>query len=285
MAYSDKYLNSYDRTIADVEAGSDRNVVADYNPIQPSVFNNRDTMEQGIATTLGLFDDDERKNLQRARSLSTIGEVINPAYGVRMAAGDFEDARQVGDGTGMLLSGIGVLPLVGPPLRAAGKSVANVINRTALGTQTNIPDFYSSAIKGKKNFLKAFGKSVPEAIQESVDPAKRAWSAGIYDESRRGWLNPLTDNPPAQQAFKQNDWNHYRIEAIGSNIRTWINDVQCANLVDDTTAEGFIAFQVHSIHDSSLEGKIVKWKNIKILLLILLKKRLNKMVVVAVGCE
>jgi hypothetical protein len=123
---------------------------------------------------LGLFDDDERKNLKRARSLSTIGEVINPAYGVSMAAGDFEDARQEGDVPGMLLSGIGALPIVGPPLRAAGKSVANVINRTALGTQTNIPDFYSSAIKGKKNFLKAFGKSVPEAIQESVDPAKRA---------------------------------------------------------------------------------------------------------------
>jgi len=174
MAYSDKYLNSYDRTIADVEAGSDRNVVADYNPIQPVEAGQRDKVEQGIATTLGLFDDDERKNLRRARSLSTIGEVINPAYGVSMAAGDFEDARQEGDVPGMLLSGIGALPLVGPPLRAAGKSVANVINRTALGTQTNIPDFYSSAIKGKKNFLEAFGKSVPEAIQESVDPAKRA---------------------------------------------------------------------------------------------------------------
>ncbi len=40
--------------------------------------------------------------------------------------------------------------------------------------------------------------------------------------------------------------------------------MQCANLVDDTTAEGFIAFQVHSIEDKALEGKIVKWRNIKI---------------------
>jgi hypothetical protein len=41
--------------------------------------------------------------------------------------------------------------------------------------------------------------------------------------------------------------------------------VQCANLVDDTTAEGFIAFQVHGIgKNTELEGKQVKWKNIKI---------------------
>ena len=100
--------------------------------------------------------------------------------------------------------------------------------------------------------------------QCEIETSARKWAGGIYDEARNGWLYPLTRNPKGQNAFKPGEWNHYRIEAIGSNIRTWINDVQCANLVDDTTAEGFIAFQVHSIHDNSLEGKIVKWKNIKI---------------------
>ena len=60
------------------------------------------------------------------------------------------------------------------------------------------------------------------------------------------------------------EWNQYRIEAIGHNLRTWVNGVMCANLIDDTTAEGIIAFQVHGIRQKDQEGKMVKWKNIKI---------------------
>ncbi len=100
--------------------------------------------------------------------------------------------------------------------------------------------------------------------QVELDPSKRAWSGGIYDEARRGWLYPITNNPKAQKAFKVNDWNEVRIEAIGHHIRTWINGVQCANLVDDMTSEGFIALQVHSIRDAQLEGTTVAWRNIKI---------------------
>lgn len=100
--------------------------------------------------------------------------------------------------------------------------------------------------------------------QCEIETSSRKWAGGVYDEARNGWLYPLSRNPKGQKAFVPGQWNHYRIEAIGNEIRTWVNDVQCANLVDDTTAEGFIAFQVHGIRDKSLEGKIVKWKNIKI---------------------
>ncbi|MEO9891751.1 DUF1080 domain-containing protein [Aurantibacter sp.] len=101
--------------------------------------------------------------------------------------------------------------------------------------------------------------------QCEIETSSRKWAGGIYDEARNGWLYPLSRNPKGQQAFVPGQWNHYRIEAIGNEIRTWVNDVQCANLVDDTTAEGIIAFQVHGIGDhKELEGKIVKWKNIKI---------------------
>jgi len=100
--------------------------------------------------------------------------------------------------------------------------------------------------------------------QCEIETSSRKWAGGVYDEARNGWLYPLSRNPKGQNAFVPGEWNHYRIEAIGQNIRTWVNDVQCANLVDDTTAKGFIAFQVHSIRDESLEGKTVRWKNIKI---------------------
>lgn len=100
--------------------------------------------------------------------------------------------------------------------------------------------------------------------QVEIDPSERAWSGGIFDEARRGWLFPLTDNP-AQQAFKQNEWNTYRIEAIGDTIKTWVNDVPAAHLIDDKTANGFIALQVHSINKDAEEGTEIMWKNIKII--------------------
>ena len=101
--------------------------------------------------------------------------------------------------------------------------------------------------------------------QVEIDPSDRAWSGGIYDEARRGWLYPLKLNPSAQKAYKKNDWNHYRIEAIGDTIQTWVNGVAAANLVDDKTKEGFIALQVHAIGDDEEAGKQIMWKNIRII--------------------
>jgi lysophospholipase L1-like esterase len=100
--------------------------------------------------------------------------------------------------------------------------------------------------------------------QCEIETSNRKWAGGVYDEGRRAWLYPLTRNEKGRHAFVPGQWNKYRIEAIGAHIRTWVNGVQCANLVDDMTAEGFIAFQVHSIGNKKLEGKQVRWRNIKI---------------------
>src|SRR5690606_31276424 len=59
--------------------------------------------------------------------------------------------------------------------------------------------------------------------QVELDPLERAWSAGIYDEARRGWLYPLSLNPEARNAYKDNEFNAYRIEVIGNEIKTWLN--------------------------------------------------------------
>ncbi|WP_204524830.1 3-keto-disaccharide hydrolase [Confluentibacter citreus] len=109
-----------------------------------------------------------------------------------------------------------------------------------------------------------YRNGVVHGYQCEIETSPRKWSGGIYDEQRRGWLYPLTRNNKAQNAFKNGDWNHYRIEAIGQNIRTWVNGLQCTNLVDDVTSSGFIAFQVHEIYNDADEGKKIKWKNIRI---------------------
>lgn len=100
--------------------------------------------------------------------------------------------------------------------------------------------------------------------QVEVDPAKRAWSGGIYDEARRGWLYPMELNPRGQKAFKNNTWNKYRVECIGNTIRTWVNGVPTAHLIDDLTKEGFIALQVHSIPNDVKPGTQVRWRKIRI---------------------
>jgi hypothetical protein len=100
--------------------------------------------------------------------------------------------------------------------------------------------------------------------QFEIDPSSRAWSGGIYDEARRDWLYPLEYNPSAKTAFKQNEWNAVRIEAIGNTIRTFLNGIAAANLVDDATSKGFIALQVHAISQDETPGKQIHWRNIRI---------------------
>jgi hypothetical protein len=99
--------------------------------------------------------------------------------------------------------------------------------------------------------------------QVEIDPKPRAWSGGIYDEGRRGWLNNLEKNEPARKAFKQNEWNTFRIECKGDTIKTWLNGVPAADLKDAVTPSGFIALQVHGVgkREDPLE---VRWRNIRI---------------------
>lgn len=101
--------------------------------------------------------------------------------------------------------------------------------------------------------------------QVEIDPSERAWSGGLYDEARRGWLYPLEYNEKGQKAFKNGEWNAYHIEAVGDTLRVWVNDIMTTNLVDNMTAEGFIALQVHSIGEAYKEGAQVRWRDVKIM--------------------
>ena len=123
----------------------------------------------------------------------------------------------------------------------------------------------NSGIQIRSNSTKEYKDGRVHGYQVEIDPSEKASSGGIYDEARRGWLVPLTGNTEAQQAFRQNEWNTLRIEAIGDTIQTWINGVPAAHLIDDETACGFIGLQVHSIADHIEEGTEIMWKNIKIL--------------------
>ena len=113
--------------------------------------------------------------------------------------------------------------------------------------------------------------------QVEIDPdvsGQRLWSAGIYDEARRGWLFPSdgVDGPQGKafseqglRLFKPQTWNHVRVEAAGDSIKTWLNGTPCADIKDGLTPRGFVALQVHAIKDDKArEGTQVRWRNLRI---------------------
>jgi hypothetical protein len=99
--------------------------------------------------------------------------------------------------------------------------------------------------------------------QIEIDTTSRAWTGGLYEEGRRGWLNNLTNNPAARSAFKQNEWNHFRIEAAGDSIKTFINGVPAADFRDAMDPSGFIGLQVHGVGRRA-EVLEIRFRNIRI---------------------
>jgi len=100
--------------------------------------------------------------------------------------------------------------------------------------------------------------------QFELDPSSRRWTGGIYDEGRRDWLYPLSLNPKAQSAFKLKEFNKIRIECIGNETRTWVNNVPASYLVDMTDYNGFIALQVHAVSKVGFAGSAIFFRNIRI---------------------
>ncbi len=133
-----------------------------------------------------------------------------------------------------------------------------------LELEFKVEDGLNSGIQFRSNSFKDYNNGRVHGYQYEIDPSARAWSGGVYDEGRRGWLYSLEKNPSAKTAFKANEWNKVRIEAIGTSIRTWLNGIPCANILDDVSSTGFIALQVHQIGKPEQVGKTVQWKNIRI---------------------
>ncbi len=109
------------------------------------------------------------------------------------------------------------------------------------------------------------GKGKVYGYQFELDPSARMWTGGIYDEGRRDWLYPLSLHAEAQTLFKTGQFNKIKVECIGHEIKTWVNDVPCAYMVDTMDSKGFIALQVHSIGDNAkLAGEKIYFRNIRI---------------------
>ncbi|WDE95532.1 DUF1080 domain-containing protein [Lentisphaera profundi] len=120
--------------------------------------------------------------------------------------------------------------------------------------------------------------------QAEVDPSERAWSGGLYDQGRRGWLYPLhakrsdrdedfkeSKEPVWSEAkkkvYKHLEWNKYRVECRGPEIKIFLNGSLMTHVIDTKSSEGHIAIQHHGSKKFAKTGKtdnIIKFRNITI---------------------
>lgn len=131
-----------------------------------------------------------------------------------------------------------------------------------LELETKVDPQLNSGIQIRSESYPEYKNSRVHGYQVELDPSPRAYTGGIYDEARRGWLQDLKNNEPARKAFKPNEWNKIRVEAKGDSIRTWVNDVPAVSIKDNMTSCGFIALQVHA--SKSTTPLEVRWRNIRI---------------------
>ncbi len=122
----------------------------------------------------------------------------------------------------------------------------------------------NSGVQIRSKSLPAYQDGRVHGLQIECEDSQRGWAGGIYDEARKGWRYPVEYNPSAKSAFKKGEWNTFKVLAWNNHIITWVNGVPVANLVEEEVETGFIGLQVHSINNQALEGKKIRWKNIKI---------------------
>jgi hypothetical protein len=129
-------------------------------------------------------------------------------------------------------------------------------------------------IKGQAK--EAFG------YQAEVDPSKRRWSGGLYDQGRRQWLHPLhakRSNPDEDfkanlspewgedklNAYRHLEWNKYRIECRDDELKIFVNGVLTTHVKDTKDKEGHIGIQHHGSKKLKKTGEtnnIVKFRNL-----------------------
>lgn len=124
---------------------------------------------------------------------------------------------------------------------------------------------FNSGVMFRAQSKKSYQNGRVHGYQMEIDPSARAFTGGIYDEGRRKWIYPLSLNAGARNAFNRGSWNKFRIEAVGNEIRTWVNGVMASHLIDDLDKKGFIGLQVHRIRKPEQQGLQAKWRDIKIL--------------------
>lgn len=148
----------------------------------------------------------------------------------------------------------------------------------------DVSEYSNSGIMFRGQIKQVDDGVVAVGYQAEVDPSPRKWSGGLYDQGRRQWLHPQHDtrSKPDEKfiksyipewtdelanAYKHLEWNRYRIECRGSEIKIYVNDILTTHVIDTTDSEGFIALQHHGsqkLIDTGKTDNYIKFRNVYI---------------------
>ncbi len=107
--------------------------------------------------------------------------------------------------------------------------------------------------------------------QMKVDPSPtRLWTGGIFDDYGKNWLwlQTLADNESGRKAYRFNEWARFRIEAIGREMKVWVNGIPTAHLLHDKYKRGYLALKIHSFAangDPAAEKNLIRFRDIRII--------------------
>lgn len=79
--------------------------------------------------------------------------------------------------------------------------------------------------------------------------AGKGWWGKLYDESRRNRVLAEPDAKQVGEFVRYDDWNDYRIRAVGPRIELWVNGVKTIDYIEkepNIDRAGVIAVQIHS---------------------------------------
>lgn len=106
-------------------------------------------------------------------------------------------------------------------------------------------------------------------VEIMAGPARAGFVWG--EGTELGWLNPEPNSPDpkvnAHNHFKNEEWNQYRLKAVGSHVQTWINGQKIADFRHEEAyrrfPKGIIGLQVHA-HTPEGGPFEVRWRNLRL---------------------
>ncbi|WP_286807391.1 MULTISPECIES: 3-keto-disaccharide hydrolase [unclassified Marinimicrobium] len=155
---------------------------------------------------------------------------------------------------------------------------------TAEVIMPDVNEYSNSGIMFRGQVKTTGDKREAMGYQAEVDPSDRKWSGGLYDQARRQWLHPVhaTRSEPDEDfkesylpgwtdemanAYRHLEWNKYRIECRGSDIKIYVNGVLTTHVRDTKDSEGFIGLQHHGsqlLKETGRTNNIVRFRNVTI---------------------
>lgn len=179
-----------------------------------------------------------------------------------------------------ILGGVGHAWIENGEMR--GHMVRGIPEHTLIHTEEKFGDFilelesyqtggFNSGILFRSPPAPPDAKAPLYGYQVKIDPSpKRLWTGGIFEDFGDSWhwYYTLKNDARARAAFQPNQWVRFRIEAIGSVLKVWVNGVPTANLRHDAHTEGVIALKIHYLRENGKAGaerNTIRFRNIRII--------------------